>query len=141
MSERNVELYRRLFEAYNTRDMETMIACCDPSIEFHSAFASVDSEIYHGHDGWRKFMRDMSDAWGNESRVEPESYFDLGEQTLAYFVLHGHGSHSGAEVAMPLTQVARWRDGRIVYLKSYTRREDALRDLGVSEGELEPIAP
>jgi hypothetical protein len=37
--------------------------------------------------------------------------------------------------------VAKWRDGLAIYYKSYVNREDALRDLGVSEDELEPIAP
>jgi hypothetical protein len=36
---------------------------------------------------------------------------------------------------------SRFRDGLIVYLKGYAHREDALRDLGVSEGALEPIDP
>jgi hypothetical protein len=37
--------------------------------------------------------------------------------------------------------VVRWRDRRAVYLKVYAQRADALRDLGLSEVELEPIAP
>jgi ketosteroid isomerase-like protein len=139
MSERNVELHRSLFEAYNAGDVEAMLACCDPGIEFQSAFAL--GGIYRGHNGWRKFLQDMRDAWGDEIRVEPEAYFDLGERSLTYGLLHGHGGHSGADVVMPLTQAARWRDGLIVHLKSYAHREDALRDLGVSEDELEPIAP
>jgi hypothetical protein len=35
--------------------------------------------------------------------------------------------------------VARWREDLIVYLRSYLHREDALRDLGVSENELKRI--
>lgn len=42
---------------------------------------------------------------------------------------------------MPNAAVMRWRDGLLVYLKSYARREDALSDLGVSADELAPIAP
>jgi hypothetical protein len=42
---------------------------------------------------------------------------------------------------MPNAQVFRWRDGLGVYWKGYVHREDALRDLGISEDELEPIAP
>ena len=38
-------------------------------------------------------------------------------------------------------RVCRWRDGLMVYGKAYVHREDALRDLGVSEDALEPIAP
>jgi hypothetical protein len=35
----------------------------------------------------------------------------------------------------------RWRDGLAVHMKAYAHREDALRDLGVSEDQLEPIDP
>jgi hypothetical protein len=42
---------------------------------------------------------------------------------------------------MPGAQVCRWRDGLLVYAMVYVHREDALRDLGVSEDALEPIAP
>jgi ketosteroid isomerase-like protein len=142
MSESNVELHRRAIEAFNARDIEALIAYFDPSIEFHSTFAAVGGAVYHGHDGMRKYFRDQEDAWGGEIlHVEPQAYFDIGGDTLAFFVMHGRGRRSGAEVAMPIAQVARWRDGLIVNLKAYAHREDALRDLGVSEDELESIAP
>jgi hypothetical protein len=35
----------------------------------------------------------------------------------------------------------KWRDGLAVYFASYVDRDQALRDLGVSEDKLEPIAP
>jgi ketosteroid isomerase-like protein len=141
MSERNVELTRRLFEVFNGRDIEAFIASCDPSIEFHSTFAAVGGAVYHGHQGLRKWHRDLEEAWGDEIRIEPETYFDLGEDTLAFNVLHGRGQHSGAEVTMEVAAVARWREDLIVHFMTYAHREDALRDLGVSEDELEPIEP
>jgi hypothetical protein len=42
---------------------------------------------------------------------------------------------------MPLTALARWRNGLIGYFKAYPDREDALSDLGVSENDLERIEP
>jgi ketosteroid isomerase-like protein len=137
----NIEVNRRLLAAYNARDLEAMLACLDPSIEFHSAFAAVEGAVYHGHDGVRSWHRDLTEAWGAEVRVEPEAYFDLGEQTLVFYVLHGRGARSGLEVTMETGYVVRWRDGRAAYLKIYPHRADALRDLGLSEVELEPIAP
>ena len=84
---------------------------------------------------------DFEDVWGNDFQIEPEAYFDLGEQTLLFYVLHGRGKQSGADVALPTAVVARWRDdGLCVYFKAYADREDALRDLGVSADALEPIA-
>jgi ketosteroid isomerase-like protein len=141
MSERNVQLNRRVIEAFNARDIEAFIALFDPSIEFHSVFATAFGGVYHGHEGIRTWHRDLEETWGDEIRLEPEAYFDLGERTLTFQVLHGRGSHSGAEVTMPYAHVARWRDDLVVSFKSYAHREEALRDLGVSEDELEPIAP
>jgi ketosteroid isomerase-like protein len=140
VSERNVELHRRALKAFNARDTEAFIACFDPSIEFHSTFAAVESAVYHGQNELRRYFRDLADAW-EEIRGEPEAYFDLGEHTLAFHVMHGRGRHSGVEVGMPIAQVVRWREGVIVYFKAYADREEALRDLGVSEDELERIAP
>jgi ketosteroid isomerase-like protein len=141
LSERNVELHRRLIEAFNARDIEAFIALCDPQIELHSAFAAVGGAVYHGHGRVRGFFQDMEDVWGKEIRSEPEAFFDLDEHTVVFSALHGSGRHSGVEVAMPTAQVARWHDGIILSYKSYGQREDALRDLGVSEDALEPIAP
>jgi hypothetical protein len=97
--------------------------------------------VYHGHDGLRKWLGDLEEAWGDELRVEPEAFFDVGEHTLAFQVLHGRGRQSGAQVALPVTALARWRGGLMVSFKTYAQREEALKDLGVSGDELEPIAP
>jgi ketosteroid isomerase-like protein len=141
MSKRNVELTRRGIDAFNAGDIEALIALCDPSIEFQSAFAAVGGSVYHGHDGMRQWQRDFADAWGGEIRVEPEAYFDLSEHTLVFNLMRGRGRHSGAEVAMPMAAVFGWRDGLLFFMRGYAHREDALSDLGVSEDALEPIAP
>src|SRR3989442_762617 len=114
MSERNVELTRHFIEAFNARDIETLIAYFDPCVEYHSAFAAVSGAVYHGHDGLRSWDRDLVETWGDEIRAEPEAYCDLGEQTLVLYVLRGRGKHSGVEIAMPNASVLRWRDGLIV---------------------------
>ena len=141
MSDQNVERDRRAVEAFNARDMASFLALCDPEFEVHSVFAAVGGAVYYGHDGVRSWWRDLEDAWGDEIRIESEAFFDLGEHTLAFQVLHGRGQQSGVDVAMPSAHVTRWRNGVMVYLKVYVHREDALRDLGVSEEALEPIAP
>jgi hypothetical protein len=89
----------------------------------------------------RSWQRDLDESWGGEFRVELEAFFDLGESTLVFAVLHGRGGQSGVAVAMPATGVATWRDGLCVFHKAYAHREDALSDLGLSEDALEPIEP
>jgi hypothetical protein len=137
----NVDHHRRLLVAFNARDIEAFIAYCDPQIEFHSSFAAIGGAVYHGHDGVRKWHRDLEEVWGGDFHAEAEAFFDLGEQTVVSYVLHGRGRHSRAEVAMPTAQIVKWRDGLAIYLKAYAHKEDAFKDLGAAEDALEPIPP
>ena len=139
MPEQDVERHRRLYEAFNARDADSLVALCDPGVTVQSAFAAVSGTVYHGHDGVRRWQEDLAEAWGDDIRVEVEAYFDLGEHTLAFDALHGRGHKSGAEVALPGAAVTRWRDGRCIYFKAYADRRGALGDLGVSEEALKPI--
>jgi hypothetical protein len=141
VSRENVECARRAIEAYNARDVDSFVACCDPSIEVHTVIAAIGGGVYHGHDGVRRWQQDVEDAWGDQIRVETEAHFDLGDTTLTFYVWRGRGQQSGIDVAMPNAAITRWRDGLMVYFKSYVHREDALSDLGVTDDELEPIEP
>jgi ketosteroid isomerase-like protein len=141
MPESNIDRHRRSVAGFNTRDVEAFVAFCDPEIELHSAVTAAGGAVYHGHGGVREWHRDLADGFGDEVRVEPEAYFDVGEHTVTFHVLRGRGRQSGADVAMPAAHVCRWRDGLIVYFKGYARREDVPGDLGISADELEPLAP
>lgn len=138
MSAQDVERHRRIYRAINGRDVDALIALCDPNIEVRSTFAAVSGASYRGHDGVRRWQRDLEEAWGS-FHVEPEVYFDLGEKTLCLGELRGRGGQSGADVAMPAIGLASWREGLCLSHLGYLRKEDALAALGVSEEELEPI--
>jgi ketosteroid isomerase-like protein len=140
VSEQNVDLLRRVAEAYNARDVEAFTAYFDPSVELYSEMTTPGGSLYRGHEGIRQLFRDLEDGW-QEIRGEPESFFDLGDQTLVFYEARGRGRKSGAEVSMSVALMAEWRDELIVYFKTYRDRKDALAELGVSEDELEPIAP
>jgi ketosteroid isomerase-like protein len=138
MSNENVESHRRAVEAFNARDVEGIVALCDPRVELHSA---VTTSVYHGHEGVRRWNRDLEEAFGEEIWIEPEAYFDVGDHTITFHLLHGRGRHSGADVAERFAHVHRWRDGLTVWFKAYARQEDALSDLGVSVDAAARIAP
>ena len=137
MSQENVELHRRGLKAFNERDVEALIAITHPDAELYSAM--VDG-TYRGHAGARKWHRDFEETLGT-IRAELEALFDLGDTTLAFTILRAHGQQSGADVVMKSAQVCKWRDGLCVYMRAYARREEALRNLGIAEDELEPVAP
>ena len=138
MSQENVELHRRAVEAFNERDVDGIVALCDPEIELRSA---VTTTLYRGHDGVRQWNRDLEEAFGEAIWIEPEAYFDLGEHTLTFHLLHGRGRQSGADVAERFAHVHRWHNGLTVWFKAYPNQKDALGDLGVSEDEARRIDP
>jgi hypothetical protein len=138
MSSENVQAHRRVVDAFNKRDVEGIAALCDPQIELHSA---VTTTLYHGHEGVRKWNRDLEEAFGEEIWIEPEAYFDLGEHTVTFHLLHGRGRHSGADITERFAHVHRWANGLTVWFKAYAHQEDALSDLGVSQDAVERIDP
>ena len=138
MANENLELHRRVVAAFNDGDVDGIVALCDPQIELHSA---VTMSVYHGHEGVRGWRRDLEEAFGSAIWIEPEAYFDLGEHTVTFHLLHGRGRHSGADVAEGFAHVHRWREGLTVWFKAYAHQDDALRDLGISKDATEPIDP
>ena len=137
----SVELHRRVYAAFNARDVDALLELCDPSIRIKSVFAAVGGAAYEGHDGVRRWQADLEEAWGTEIRVEAETYFDLGEHELAFDVLHGRGRHSDAEVVLPGAALTRWRERRCVAFTAYADRDEPLEELGLSRDALDPIAP
>lgn len=109
MSLDNVELFRRIIDAYNARDIEPFVAGFDPSVEVNTTFSGVSGGVYHGHEGVRRWQQGLQEAWGDQIRMEPDVYFDLGEHTLVVGVLHGRGLHSGVEVQSVAISVALCR--------------------------------
>jgi ketosteroid isomerase-like protein len=109
-----VDLYRRVQAALNARDVDALVALCDPDVEICPTFSAAVGGVYHRHDGVRAWQREIAEIWGDDVRLEVEAYFDLGEQTMVMGVLHGRGARSGAEVAMPAVGVATWRDGLLL---------------------------
>ena len=141
LSEQNIDLHRRIMEAIRKRDVEAGIAISDPEIELETVFTAVGGGAYRGHDGLRRFQKEFEEVWGDQFFIEPEAFFDFGERTLVFTVVRARGAQSGAEITIPAAQVLRWRNGLCVHFKAYAHREDALKDLGVAEDALEPIAP
>jgi ketosteroid isomerase-like protein len=63
---------RRWFEAFNSRDLETMLACMHPHVDFHPLRLHGLGNAYYGHDGVRKWFTAMS-------RMEHHHRIDLSE--------------------------------------------------------------
>jgi ketosteroid isomerase-like protein len=131
MSQENVELAYRLYDAVSRRDLDALLAVTDENVELVSILVSVEGG-YHGHAGFRRWWENVFDAIP-DYRVEVEEIRDLGDLTLAAIRLRGHGSGSGAPIDQRLSQVIQWRHTKAVRLESFRSEAEALEAVGLSE--------
>lgn len=130
MSQENVEVVRRLYDAVAQRDAEAVLTFYDPEVEWDDtqgpARALMGADVYHGHEGVRRWFREWYEAFAD---VEAEilELIDAGEHVVSVLNYQGRGRVSGVEVAF--TQVAGvWtvRDGKVVRVVWFASREEDL---------------
>jgi ketosteroid isomerase-like protein len=137
MSQENVEIIRRIYDAAARRDSATILSLYDPGVEVDMSRAPcrdlVGKRFYHGHDGLRAFYREWNGAWETvESDVE--ELIGAGERVVSVETTRGRGVASGAAVELHQCGIWTIRDGRIVRVEWLdATREEALEAAGLSE--------
>ena len=133
MSEENVEVIRRGYEAFNRGDLDGMVADFAPTFEYVATGAIPGSTGgYRGPEGWKEFLGWFWDEF-QEARVDVHGLIDAGEQVLAELTLRGRGKKSGAEARWDVWHVWTLRDGKAVHAQGFTKRPDALQAAGLRE--------
>ena len=135
MSEENVEIVRRVYEAAARRDPATVLALYDPEVELDPSrlqTVGLFDRVYHGHDGLRSFFREWHEAWEG-IEYDYDELIDAGERVISVVTRHGRGRASGAEVEWPLALVWTIRKGKVIRVVWFPTRADALEAAGVRE--------
>ena len=129
MSEQDVQLVRRVFDAINERDVDAMLAAYHPDADLSTLTSQlVQGNAYRGHSGIRDYFSSFTDVW-DELRLDPEEVRDLGGRILVVGRWSSRGKESGAEVEAPAAWIFAVRDGRVVFTRAYRDAEEALSDL------------
>jgi ketosteroid isomerase-like protein len=80
MSRQNVEIVRRLYDAYLRGDAATALAAFDPDIEW-DATHHPDGRVYRGYDGIQQFLREWQDLW-ESTWSQPERFLEAGDEVV-----------------------------------------------------------
>jgi ketosteroid isomerase-like protein len=132
VSEANVELVRRAFDAFAARDVEAALEVMHEDVEFLPVTANLTTGgvPYRGHDGMTRYLDDVSQVW-EELRVYPSELRDLGDVVVALGRMHGRGG--GMIIDRPTGWLWRFRTGKIVFCRVYASQEEALRAAGLGD--------
>jgi ketosteroid isomerase-like protein len=139
MSQENVSVVRRSFEAFSRGGVEAVISggFWSPEIVFDPSETGIPGlGVYRGSDEVRFFFED---DWFRafpfeEWEIEFEELIDAGgDQVFAMSRQHGRGATSGAGAELELANIFTLRDGEVVRVDLYRDREKALEAAGLSE--------
>jgi ketosteroid isomerase-like protein len=132
MSQENVEVLYRLFEASRCRDKEACVRDSHPDVEIVSYLMGVEGTVYRGHAGMRRYIDDIFSVFPNW-HPEVVQATEHGDTLLAKVRLAGRGASSGLEIEQTVWLVSRYRDGKLFWWHGYGSRADALEAVGLRE--------
>jgi ketosteroid isomerase-like protein len=132
MSQENVELVKRLLDAFNAKDLDRFTGLTTPDFEWSPSMVAIEGEVFVGRAGIEAYFGRMTDGW-DSFRVEDGVLRDLGSRVLWSGRLEGRGRISGAPVSAPLDILYELRDGKISSMRSFLDHDDALKAAGLDE--------
>jgi ketosteroid isomerase-like protein len=132
MSQENVEIVRRRYEALNRRDLEGSLQDLHPDAEVDwSESFGVQRGMYRGIGEIRRFWEEWLEVF-EEIDIRPEAFITVGEHVVVPNRAHFRG-RDGVGVDASSASVFELRDGKIVSQRLYQDREAALEAVGLSE--------
>ncbi len=136
MSQENVEIARRCFDAWNRDDLGAFLAEIDPEVLWHTAIegtAEGEDMVYRGHDGARQIWKDYRGEVFSQIGLSEIELLDLGDAVLRLGRLKVTGQASGVEMESEFAQHVVMRDGLIVSSRDYLSHAEALEAAGLRE--------
>ena len=130
MSQESVDLVARGFAAFNERDVDVLVGLCTPDCEWLPFRAQLEGIVYRGHEGVRRFVRDMDEDW-KAFRIDPIEFHDRPAQVAVVGRIQAVG-RGGVDIDSTGGFVFEIQAGRIAKVVSYSDPSAALEAVGLS---------
>jgi ketosteroid isomerase-like protein len=124
MSRDELDLTLLMYEVFNRRDLDAMLALMHDEVQIESRLVAMEGS-YHGHEGVRRW-------WSNLLGVLPdytgevEELHELGDITLAKVRGRARGAASNTPVVETFWQPIRWRNGMCIWWRNCATEAEAL---------------
>ena len=132
MSRENVEIVRRMYDAFHAGDASGALSYFDAAVLVDTGSARPDLSIGRG----RKYLGELVGSWAatwDGWRDEVAEVRDLGHRVLVVSVQRGRGKGSGIEVELRYAILYEVANGVIVSVRMYGTVAEALEAAGLSE--------
>ena len=136
MSAENLAAARRIVDAFNRRDLDSVLDDLDSEVQLDEWQEAPGAQSYHGPEGVRKGLDSWFETW-EWMRVDIEEMRAVGDRVL--FTLHqrAKGRGSGIEIEITSWNVYSFRDGKVSRMQLFTSREPAVEAAGLAPNHQE----
>jgi ketosteroid isomerase-like protein len=132
MSQENVRIVRRIYEAYARGDTSAILALVDPGIRFYDRPNRPGATVYEGREGLLRFAQSDQEVFDN-MHYEPVEFIDAGEYVLVRNRQTGRGKASGLPVEEEIVNAWKLRAGTPVEMRVFSDEGEARAALGIDE--------
>jgi uncharacterized protein len=134
MSQANVDVVRRAYEAWNRGDAYAASEFLSPDIEWEMPPNLPDPETWRGREAVIRGLEGLSESW-EELVADLHQLIDAGDRVVALVRFHGRSVTTGMALDGVSVdgQVWTFRAGRVVSVQMYSGSEAALRAVGLAE--------
>lgn len=133
MSHANVEIVRKFSDAADSGGVEAVFARAEEflheDVEWIEDPSWPGGGTYRGLPAIRELISERTDSFDFEQHTE--KLIDAGDDVVAFIRWRGRGQISGAEAEMKLAIVTTLRAGKIIRVRFYLDRAEALRAVGL----------
>ena len=131
MSEENVEVVRRAYEAWNAGDMDAFRELCDPDVIVRTPEGWPEPGPFVGREAFMRWCEQLRQTWDADALEPIGDFIDAGDRVAVRQIWRNTGY--GPEANMEMTWVGTVRKGRIFGIEFFWDHAKALEAVGVSE--------
>ena len=132
MSEENVEIVRRAYEAWNQGGAESAKRFWAEDYEFHDPPNFPDPRVVRGRDAVAAYLKDQTSVIG-DLKVTIVDVRARDETVVVRIEATAHGAESGVDVPVEATQVFEVAAGRLQRGRIFMTWEEALEAAGLRD--------
>jgi ketosteroid isomerase-like protein len=134
MSQENLEVVRRYFEAFDRGDVDGWKSLLAPEVEFVPLASDLMGGPRRGAEAVARTIIEFTGSFAFASySLSPEAFYDAGDQVVAVLHRSARSARSSATMEDRFAQLFSLRDGCIVRMRGFRHVHEALEALGLSE--------
>jgi uncharacterized protein len=134
VSQENVDVVRRAYQAWNRGDIDSAAELLSPDIEWHMPSNLPDPETWQSSAEVRVGIASFLESW-EEFRIEVQRYIDAGDRVVALVRYRGRAQLTGLALEGAAVDAMVWtlRHGKAIKVQMYGGTDEALEAVGIRE--------